>query len=125
MPALSYGLLGLILTISIWTNLLLLLWFAYKHLDLLEHRLSGSKCITETRNLWTGGMIGRLMRLGMVFIVMSMPRLMYVRGHAEKDAHRSIPLPLRRWMWGIHIALLTNFIVSMALACLIKISERS
>jgi hypothetical protein len=125
MPASFYGLLGLVLTISAWTNILFLLAFMHKHLDFLEQCLSGNKCVINTKSLWGGGVIGRLMRLGMVFIVISMPGFMYARGEAMKDAHQSIPRHLKRWMWGIHIALLTNFIVSMALACLIKISERS
>ena len=120
MPASSYGLLGLVLTISAWTNILFLLGFMHKHLDFLEQCLSGNKCVINTKSLWGGGVIGRLMRLGMVFIVISMPGFMYDRGEAMKDAHQSIPRHLKRWMWGLHISLFLNLTSLMALSFLIK-----
>jgi hypothetical protein len=121
MPVLSYGLLGLILTISAWTNILFLLGFMHKHLDFLEQCLSGNKCVIDTKTLWGGGIIGRLIRLGMVFIVISMPRFMYDRGEAMKDAHQSIPRHLKRWVWGLHISLFLNLTLLMTLSLLIKI----
>lgn len=97
-----------------------LLGFMHKHLDFLERCLSGNKCVINTKSLWGGGVIGRLMRLGMVFIVISMPGFMYARGEAMKDAHQSIPRHLKRWMWGLHISLFLNLTSLMALSFLIK-----
>ena len=53
-PPSSYGLLGLILTVSAWTNILFLLGFMRKHLDFLEQYLSGNKRVINTISLWGG-----------------------------------------------------------------------
>jgi hypothetical protein len=70
--------------------------------------LSDCTGVAATRNLWKGGIIGRQMRLSMIFAFMYMPGIMYRRGDITLNAPLNIPLPLRRRIWAIHIWLFIN-----------------
>lgn len=120
MPVL--GLLCLFWGVSMWSNLILLMCFTYKQIDLLEKRLSGCRCISDTKTLWQGGIFGRHMRLNMVFMVIYMPGVMYRKGHITKDAHLNIPRRLKWWIWGLYGWLLTNVSAMAALYYVIKTS---
>ncbi|RAU45852.1 hypothetical protein DBY65_002665 [Pseudomonas sp. RIT412] len=100
--------LSLIWLISSWANLTVLVWFTYKNIDILESHLSDCAGVTATRNLWQGGVIGRQMRLSIIFAIMYMPKVMHRRGDITRDAHLNIPQHLRRRIWTIHIWLLIN-----------------
>lgn len=100
--------LGLAWLISSWINLMAMGWFTYKNIDVLEEHLSDCQGVTNTRNLWQGGVIGRQMRLSIIFAIMYMPRIMYRRGDITQDAHLRIPFRLRRHIWGLHIWLFIN-----------------
>jgi hypothetical protein len=80
MQSLSYGHWGLVLGVSLWTNLIVLIWFTYSKIDFLEQRLSGCRCISDTKTLWQGGVFARHMRLNMVFMVTYLPGIMHRRG---------------------------------------------
>jgi len=112
----SYGQWGLILGISTWLNLIVLMWFTYKNIDFLEDRLSGCRCISDTRGIWQGGFVGRHMRFNMIFMVTYMPGIMYRQGHITKDAHLHIPRHLKWRIWGIYAWLFTNM-SAMAVLC--------
>ena len=94
--------------ISTTINLIVMTWFAYKKIDLLEQYLSDCKGVMETKILWRGGVKGRQMRLSMVFAFMYMPGVWYRRGDITKDAHLNIPRRLRREVWVIYIWLFIN-----------------
>lgn len=114
------GLLGLTLIISTWINNLVMAWFTYRNINHLENRLSNCKCISDTKALWQGGLIGRQMRLNMVVTVITLPKAMYRRGHITKNAHHSVPLQLRLRIWGIYSWLFVNCTCLAILAWLIK-----
>ncbi|RJX82116.1 hypothetical protein D3M70_07690 [Pseudomonas sp. LS-2] len=120
MQSLSYGHWGLILVGSLLTSLISTIWFTYKKIDFLEERLLGCRCITDTKNLWQGGFIGRHMRLNMVFMVTYMPGIMHRRGLITENAHLNIPRYLRGWIWGIYLWLFSNGIAMAILCYLIK-----
>jgi hypothetical protein len=100
--------LGLIWLISSWINLVVMARFAYKNIDALEHSLSDCQGVTNTRNLWQGGIVGRHMRLSIIFAIMYMPRIMYRRGDITENAHLNIPRHLRKKIWAIYIWLFIN-----------------
>ena len=114
------GLLGLTLIISIWINILVMAWFTYRNINHLENRLSNCKCISDTKALWQGGLIGRQMRLNMVVTVITLPKAMYRRGDITKNAHHSVPLQLKLRTWGIYSWLFVNCTCLATLAWLIK-----
>lgn len=122
MQSLSYGHWGLVLGVSLWTNLIVLILFTYNKIDFLEQRLSGCRCISDTKTLWQGGFFARHMRLNMVFMVTYLPGIMHRRGHITKDAHLNIPLRLKWWIWGIYFWLFSNSCAMAVLCYLIKTS---
>jgi hypothetical protein len=115
--------LGLIWLISSWINLAVMARFAYKNIDTIEHSLSDCQGVTNTRNLWQGGILGRHMRLSIIFAIMYMPRIMYRRGDITQNAHLNIPAHLRRRMWAIHTWLVINCVFLAALCYAIKYSR--
>jgi len=99
---------GFVWLTSSCLNLIAMMWFAYKNIDVIEQHLSDCEGITATSNLWQGGVIGRHMRLSIIFATMYMPGVMYRRGDITKDAHLNIPFQLRRKIWAIYIWLFIN-----------------
>lgn len=116
------GLLCFAWGVSVWLNLIVMMWFTYKNIDLLEDRLSGCRCISDTRGLWQGGIVGRHMRLNMVLMVTYMPGPMYRRGHITENAHLNIPRRLKWCTWGLYIWLSLNMICMAILCYAIKIT---
>jgi len=108
MPDLSPGVWGLILLVSVWVNLIVLMRFTYKNIEIIEGYLPDCRSVIDTKNLWGGGVAGRHMRLSMIFAAMWMPGIMYRRGYVTKNAHLNIPRPLRRRIWRLNIWLITN-----------------
>jgi len=116
----SYGHWGLLLGVSTWLNLITLMWFTYKNLDFLEDCLSDCRCVSDTRTIWQGGVVGRHMRLNMVFMVTYMPGFFFRRGDITKDAQLNIPHHLKWWIWCLHGWLVTNGGAMAVLCYLIK-----
>jgi hypothetical protein len=108
MTDLSLGVWGLILLVSVWVNLIVLMRFTYKNIEIIEGYLPECRSVIDTKNLWGGGVAGRHMRLSMIFAAMWMPGIMYRRGYVTKNAHLNIPRPLRRRIWRLNIWLITN-----------------
>ena len=123
MHSLALGISSLILTCSMWCNLILLMCFTYRNIEYLEDKLSDCRCINDFRAIWQGGIIGRHMRFNMVMMVITFPNAMYRRGDSTQDAHDRIPLRLKRWIWGIYIWLFLNGFCLTLLAYLIKVSR--
>lgn len=114
------GPLGLILITSMWINIFVMIWFTHKYINHLESLLSDCKCISDTRALWQGGLIGRHMRLNMVVTVITLPREMYRRGHAPRNAHLCVPRHLKWWIWVIYGWLFVNCFCLAVLVWVIK-----
>ncbi|RJX82113.1 hypothetical protein [Pseudomonas sp. LS-2] len=121
MPVLAC--LVLIWLISSCANLIVMTWFTYHNIDVIERYLSGCKGIAATRELWKGGFRGRQMRLSIIFATMYMPGVMYRRGDITKIAHFNIPLQLRRKIWAIYIWLFVNAGVLAAVYYAVKIAR--
>lgn len=102
------GILCLLWAISMWVNLIVMMRFTYKNIDAIEWHLSDCKGVAATRNLWQGGVIGRQMRLSIIFAIMYMPGIMYRRGDITENAHLNIPRHLRKKIWAIYIWLFIN-----------------
>ena len=118
MPVLA--ILVLIWFVSNVINLLVLIRFTYKNLDIIEDHLSDCQGVVNTRNLWGGGVIGRHMRLSIIFAGMWMPKIMFRRGDFTKNAHLNIPRHLRLRIWGINIWLIFNCTCIAVLSYAIK-----
>jgi len=114
MPTL--GILCLVWGISIWLNIIFLMVFTYKKIELLENCLSDCRCIAEIRAIWQGGIVGRHMRLNMVFMVTYMPEFFFRRGDITKDAHLKIPRHLKWCIWCLHGWIFAN-VAAMAVLC--------
>lgn len=99
---------GLTWFMSTLLNLIVMARFGHKNLDIIERYLSDCPGVINTRNIWGGGIIGRHMRLSMIFAFMYMPGIMYRRGDITENAHLNIPRSLRRRIWAIYIWLLLN-----------------
>lgn len=125
MHSIALGISSLILFFSVWTNILLMAWFTFRNIEYLEHQLSDCRCISDFRNIWQGGFIGRHMRFNMVMMVITFPNAMYRRGDTAKDAHKRISLRLKRCIWGIYVFLSINGFCLALLGYLIKVSQES
>jgi hypothetical protein len=125
MHSVTLGVSSLVLTVSMFINLTTMMWFTYKNIKYLEAQLSDCRCITDFRNIWQGGVIGRHMRFNLVMMIITFPNAMYRRGDITKDAHHRIPLRLKRWIWGIYIFLYINGFCLALLGYLIKVSRES
>jgi hypothetical protein len=112
-----------VLLLSMWTNIIIMVWFTYKNIEHLEHLLSDCRCINDFRAIWQGEIIGRHMRFNMVMMVITFPSAMYRRGDITQDAHHRIPLRLKRRIWRIYIWLFLNGFSLALLAYLIKVSR--
>lgn len=124
MHSVALGISSLILFFSMWINIVLMVWFTYRNIEYFEHPLSDCSSITDFRNIWQGGVIGRHMRFNLVMVI-TFPNAMYRRGDITKDAHRRIPLRLKRWIWGIYVLLYINGFCLALLGYLIKVSRES
>jgi hypothetical protein len=123
MHSIALGVSSIVLIVSMWANLLIMMWFTYRNIEYLEDKLSDCRCINDFRAIWQGGIIGRHMRFNMVMMVITFPNAMYRRGDSTQDAHDRIPLRLKRWIWGIYIWLFLNGFCLTLLAYLIKVSR--
>jgi hypothetical protein len=120
---LPLGVWGLLLLASVWINLIVLMRFTCKNLHIIEHHLSDCQGVINTRNLWGGGVIGRHMRLSIIFAGMWMPRIMHRRGDFTKDAHLNIPRRLRWRIWAVMVWLIINCMSMAVLYFAIKASK--
>jgi len=88
----SSGHWGLVLGVSIWLNITILMVFTYKKIEFLKDRLSDCRCIAEIRAIWQGGIVGRHMRLNMVFMAKCMPGFFVRRGDMTKKCSLQYPV---------------------------------
>lgn len=101
----TLGILSLILLCCTGLTTLSMVIFCYRKIDLLEGYLEDCKCISDSRSSWGGGIIGRQMRMNMVSIVMTFPKIMHAKGYISADANLRIPRNLRRQVFWHYLAL--------------------
>lgn len=117
----TLGILSLILFGCTLLTTLTMAIFCYRKIDLLEGYLEDCKCISDSRSSWGGGLIGRQMRMNMVSIVMTFPKIMHANGYISADANLRIPRNLRRQVFWNYLALHLVFVCMIAFCVFIKL----
>jgi hypothetical protein len=117
----TLGILSLILLCCTLLTTLTMVIFCYRKIDLLEGYLEDCKCISDTRSSWGGGIIGRQMRMNMVSIVMTFPKIMHAKGYISADANLRIPRELRTQVFWHYLTLHLVFGCMIAFYAFIKI----
>lgn len=114
------GLLSLAMSFWMIATILTMTIFCYQKIEIIESYLNDCRCISDARRMWGDGIIGRQMRMNMVTVVLTFPRLMHHRGDISKDANLRVPRHLRIWILWLYINLNTVFVCMIGLYAFIK-----
>ncbi|SEQ64730.1 hypothetical protein SAMN03159444_02145 [Pseudomonas sp. NFACC02] len=120
MPATATGAVGLALLLSLWFNIVMFVIFALKNLNFLEGCLSSSPCIALTKGIWGDGVIGRHMRINMIFLAVTFPSAMCRRGYIRENDNFRVPYHFKLRLWILYTHLSLNLLVLMILGYVIE-----
>ncbi|MFJ3484675.1 hypothetical protein ACIPL1_15005 [Pseudomonas sp. NPDC090202] len=103
------GWFAVILSCFMFLTVLFMVVFAKCKIGVLESYLADCKCVIDTKAIWGGGVIGRQMRMNMIFFILAFPDVMHKQGNTSRDAHKKVPTHLRQWvlfqyLWLIIVA---------------------
>ncbi|MEB0041948.1 MULTISPECIES: hypothetical protein [unclassified Pseudomonas] len=98
--------------VVVWSflNIVFMLYLDVKKLDILEKYLEGSKWVLDAQTVFGGGIVGRNLRLHVVFGIILLPTPCYWRGLADRDAGNKIPKALRAIVLVGYTSFLMNFL---------------
>lgn len=105
------------IALLIWTcsNIGFILYLGSTKLDVLEKCLEGSKWVSDSQTVFGSSVIGRNIRLHIVFWIILLPAPCYWRGLAGKNAAKKIPRRLRSVVIVAHASLWSNGVTAVVL----------
>lgn len=93
---------------SIFVNLIMMIYFQFNKLTVMEELLSDVKLVQWNRSVWGGDLIGRQMRLNGLAMIIVMHKLMYSRGEIPLDADKRLSSALRFQLQALYLFSYTN-----------------
>lgn len=106
---------AIIIVVNLFASLCILAFFQHRPLEKLESYLKGVKCVEWNHAVWGGGYIGRQMRLSTIVNIVVWPTLYFKLGHIPLDAHKRIPVRLRKQLVAVYAYLFFSMIGLCAL----------
>lgn len=93
------GLIGLFIMVPLIVNLIVTAVIAHKYVEAIESRLPNCSFVSTFREAWSGGgLLGKVVRGGVIAIVMMMPNLSAKRGIIDATEMSRLPVFYKRLM---------------------------
>lgn len=104
------------LIVNLIVNLIVFAVIAHRYIDIIEGCLSNCSFVSTTREAWSGGgLLGKVIRSGMIAVVLMMPRLVAEKGIVDREEIRNLP-GLYKVM--LVVPMIVNFFLFVSLMCL-------
>ncbi|MCF5732639.1 hypothetical protein [Pseudomonas syringae] len=102
--------------IAIGVVLLAVILIAHKYIDVVEGCLENSSYIEDNRRVWSNaGLLGKVMRGGIISMVLIMPRMYAKRGLVDIEELNRLPKRYRHLFMGPFIAVCVLLVLLVAL----------
>lgn len=116
MNELHPGLVALLILAPMVLAILVQCYVAHKYTERFESLLTNCTFVTGNKNVYQhAGLMGKVMRTGLISMVLAMPRIFVRRGLIDLEEVKRFP-PQMRWLLvsllGIHIVLLAALAIS-------------
>ncbi|KIQ37064.1 hypothetical protein [Pseudomonas viridiflava] len=116
MISVPIGLIGLFIILPLIVNLVVFAVIAHRYVDIIEGCLSNCSFVSTIREAWSGGgLLGEVIRSGMIAMVLMMPKLFAEKGIVDQEEIRNLPA-LYKGM--LVVPMTVNFFLFVALMCL-------
>lgn len=116
MISVPIGLIGLFIILPLIVNLVVFAVIAHRYVDIIEGCLSNCSFVSTIREVWSGGgLLGEVIRSGMIAVVLMMPRLVAEKGIVDQEEIRTLP-GLYKVM--LVVPMIVNFFLFVSLMCL-------
>ncbi|WP_449106152.1 hypothetical protein [Pseudomonas mohnii] len=97
MTSIPIGLLGIFIMVPMIVNLIAIAIIAHNYVEIIEDRLPNCSSVVTIREAWSGGgLLGKVIRGGVIAIVMMMPTLCAKKGIVDIDEMRRLPARYKR-----------------------------
>ncbi|SHE70690.1 hypothetical protein SAMN02745148_00916 [Modicisalibacter ilicicola DSM 19980] len=103
------------LFVLIFSNIAVCLYVAFFKLSLIESHLANCKLVENNRDIWRGGLFGRMYRLGQISGMIFFPSPIVKNGEADLEEIQRLPAELKRW---VKIPYATMALLSIAMLVL-------
>ncbi|WP_206221318.1 hypothetical protein, partial [Pseudomonas viridiflava] len=91
------GLIGIFIILPLIVNLIVIAVIAHKYVDVIEGYLPNCSAVFTIKEAWSGGgLLGKVIRGGMIAIVVMMPNVSARRGVIDKDEMSRLPAFYKR-----------------------------
>ncbi|MEE4745388.1 hypothetical protein V2K65_00440 [Pseudomonas alliivorans] len=107
------GLVGIFIILPLIVNLIAIAVIAHKYVGAIEGYLPNCSAVSTIKEAWSGGgLLGKVIRGGMIAIVIMMPNISARRGVIDKDEVSRLPAFYKR---VLVIPMVINFFLFAAL----------
>ncbi|KPY59184.1 MULTISPECIES: hypothetical protein [Pseudomonas syringae group] len=92
MTSIPIGLIGLFIMVPMILNLIATAVIAHKYVEIIEEQLPNCSSVQTIREAWSGGgLLGKVMRGGVISIVLMVPKLSARRGVIDAKEVEKLP----------------------------------
>lgn len=92
MTSIPIGLIGLFIMVPMILNLIATAAIAHKYVEIIEEQLPNCSSVQTIREAWSGGgLLGKVMRGGVISIVLMVPKLSAKRGVIDAKEVEKLP----------------------------------
>ncbi|WP_024657052.1 hypothetical protein N027_22890 [Pseudomonas syringae USA007] len=92
MTNIPIGLIGLFIMVPMILNLIATAVIAHKYVEIIEEQLPNCSSVQTIREAWSGGgLLGKVMRGGVISIVLMVPKLSARRGVIDAKEVKKLP----------------------------------
>ncbi|WP_457791690.1 hypothetical protein [Pseudomonas syringae] len=92
MTNIPIGLIGLLIMVPLILNLIATAVIAHKYVEIIEEQLPNCSSVQTIREAWSGGgLLGKVMRGGVISIVLMVPKLSARRGVIDAKEVEKLP----------------------------------
>lgn len=126
MTNIPIGLIGLFIMVPMILNLIVTAVIAHKYVEIIEEQLPNCSSVQTIREAWSGGgLLGKVMRGGVISIVLMVPKLSARRGVIDAKEVEKLPAFYKKILTIPTVVNFCLFTAMMALSIsLVRISAR-
>ncbi|EPM68060.1 hypothetical protein A584_19474 [Pseudomonas syringae pv. theae ICMP 3923] len=126
MTNIPIGLIGLFIMVPMILNLIATAVIAHKYVEIIEEQLPNCSSVQTIREAWSGGgLLGKVMRGGVISIVLMVPKLSARRGVIDAKEVEKLPAFYKKILIIPTVVNFCLFTAMMALSIsLVRISAR-
>ncbi|AKT28768.1 hypothetical protein RYA05_28335 [Pseudomonas syringae pv. actinidiae] len=126
MTNIPIGLIGLFIMVPMILNLIVTAVIAHKYVEIIEEQLPNCSSVQTIREAWSGGgLLGKVMRGGVISIVLMVPKLSARRGVIDAKEVEKLPAFYKKILIIPTVVNFCLFTAMMALSIsLVRISAR-